>query len=74
MRDRLAEWLGLFAAGVLNSGCSLQTSGARVGLLVILPLALVIWLVYKLSRRPGAGGSGLMGKGYPDYDDREDSD
>ncbi len=48
-------------------GC-MESGAFRVGVFVLIPFALLIWLVWFVSRRPGSNGEGYQGRGFPDYD------
>lgn len=55
------------------AGCeALQSSGGRISLLVIVPFVFIGLLLWAVRGRAGRGRVGKRGKGFPDYDDRDE--
>lgn len=72
MNLSISRWTGLLPMLFLLTGCNLQSSELRIGLLVLVPFLLIISAFWWLNRR--GAEENWEEKHFPDQEDDDDED
>jgi hypothetical protein len=72
MNASLTRWTSLFPFLLLLSGCNLQGSELRIGLLVLVPFLLIIGAFWWLNQR--GAEQNWEEEHFPDQEDDDDED
>jgi len=67
------RWFALMPSVLLTGGCALNESGARIGLLVLVPFLLILAVFWWLNRRSGEEDDWEKDH-FPDQDDDDNED
>jgi len=67
------RWFVLMLSVLLTGGCTLNESGARIGLLVLVPFLLILGVFWWLNRRSSEDDDWDK-EHFPDQDDSDDED
>ncbi len=74
MSETHFRWYGILPLVLLLTGCDLQSSMLRIGLLVLVPFVLIIGAFMWLSLRGGGVEENWEKQHFPDQDDDDDED
>ena len=73
MNETISRWYGLLPFVLLLTGCDIQSSSLRIGLLVLVPFLLIMGVFWWLNLR-SVGKDNWDEEHFPDQDDDDDED